>query len=144
MSAPKSVPSARLAELLVSAASHVSAPPAGGLVPAGIPVRDGRLHLGRLRGLLDGDGRLAVVAGFATGAWIGPPATSPPDLGRLTYRTDTSVDRRGRVLVDFRVCRWLAVTDTHAFEVVVVPADPGGLLIVPAEGFARRWEVIAR
>ena len=38
------------------------------LAPMGIPVRGGRLHLGRLRCLLDADVTVAVVAGFATRA----------------------------------------------------------------------------
>ena len=37
----------------------------------GIPVRDGRLSLGRLRGLLPRDETLEVVAGFALACWVG-------------------------------------------------------------------------
>src|SRR3954467_9901313 len=109
-----------LVQLLMNAAAQLSSldGPRRSLIPAGIPIRRGRLHLGRLRSLLDGHDRPAVVAGFAAAAWIGPPATTPPQLGRLAYRTDPSIDPRGRLLVDFRVRRWLAVSDTLAFEVV--------------------------
>lgn len=145
MSAPDSLPADRLAELLVSAAAHLTAPGAAGragFTPAGIPIREGRVHLGRLRTALDGHERVAVVAGFASAVWLGPPSAPPPQLGRLAYRTETTVDRRGRLLLDFRVRSWLAVADTLAFEVVVVAAEPAGLLVVPVEGFAQRWEVL--
>jgi hypothetical protein len=146
MSAPESLPTERLAELLMSAASQLTA--SGGarpaFMPSGIPIREGRLHLGRLRTWLDGHDRVAVVAGFASAVWIGPPTTAPPHLGRLAYRTETTVDRRGRLLLDFRVRSWLGVADTLAFEVVIVPAEGCGLLIVPVEDFSQRWEVIAR
>ena len=140
MSAPEDVPSPRLAEFLVSAAAQ-AAPATGALVPSGIPVRNGRLHLGRLRSTVGSGERLALIAGFATAVWIGPPAANPPPLGRLAYRSDTSIDARGRLVVEFRVRGWLAVADTRAFEVVVVAAD-GGLLIVPVEDFARRWAAV--
>jgi hypothetical protein len=39
---------------------------------------------------------------------------------------------------------WLAVADPMAFDVVIIPAIEGGLLAVPVEDFARRWEVISR
>ena len=68
----------------------------------------------------------------------------PPHLGRLAYRTETPVDGRRRLLLDFRVRSWLGVADTLAFEVVGVPSETGGLLIVPVEDFSRRWEVITR
>ena len=143
MSAPESLPAERLAELLVSAASRLTAPPCAAFTPTGIAVREGRLHLGRLRTLLDGHDRVAVVAGFASAIWIGPLTTPPPRLGRLAYRTESSVDRRGRLLLDFRARSWLRVADTLTFEVVLV-ADGGGLLIVPVEDFSHRWEVITR
>src|SRR5262245_21241042 len=57
----------RLAELLVSAAATLSSTaPSGaaGLAPAGMPVRQGRLHLGRVRHWLPADGGLVVLAGF--------------------------------------------------------------------------------
>lgn len=113
------------------------------LSPAGIPVRRGRLHLGRLRQMLGTAESIAVTAGFATAAWLGPSDATAPDLGRLAYRTETSVDGRGRVVLDLRVRAWLGVEDRMAFEVVAVPAPEGGLLVVPVEDFARRWEVIS-
>jgi hypothetical protein len=93
---------------------------------------------------LDGHDRVAVAAGFASAVWIGPPATPPPHLGRLAYRTETPVDRRGRLLLDFRVRSSLGVANTLLFEVVIVPAGVGGLLIVPVEDFSQRWEAITR
>ena len=147
MSAPESLPAERLAELLVNAASQLTASGGAarsGFTPTGIPIRDGRLHLGRMRTNLDGHARVAVVAGFANAVWLGPPATAAPNLGRLAYRTETWVDQRGRLLLDFRVRSWLAVADTSAFEVVIVAADTDGLLVVPVEDFSQRWEVIAQ
>jgi hypothetical protein len=136
----------RLAELLVTAASHLtsasSTRPA--LAPMGIPIRCGRLHLGRLRGLLESAEPVAVTAGFGTAVWLGSRDVSPPDVGRLAYRTETQVDNRGRVVLDLRVRAWLAVEDPMSFEAVAVPAEWGGLLILPIEDFARRWEVISR
>jgi hypothetical protein len=147
MSAPESLSAERLAELLVSAASHLTASGGsarGALTPKGFPIRDGRLHLGRMRTNLDGHDRVAVVAGFANAVWLGPPATAGPNLGRLAYRTETSVDPRGRLLLDFRVRSWLAVADTLAFDVVIVAAETSGLLVVPVEDFSQRWEVITQ
>ena len=113
------------------------------LSPTGIPVRRGRLHLGRHRHLLGTAESVAVTAGYATAAWIGPRDRSAPDLGRLAYRTETSVDGRGRVVLDLRVRAWLGVEHPISFDVVAVPAAEGGLLVVPVEDFARRWEVIS-
>ena len=126
----------------MSAVAQLTEPATGALAPCGTPVRNGRLHLGRLRPLLDGCDRPAVLAGFATAVWIGAPATNPPQLGRLAYRGDASIDARSRLIVDFRVRRWLSVADTQAFDVVIVPAALGGLLIVPIEDFARRWAAV--
>jgi hypothetical protein len=144
MSAPESLPTERLADLLMSAASQLTASGGGRrpFTPTGIPIREGRLHLGRLCRWLNGHDRVAVVAGFASAVWIGPPTTAPPHLGRLAYRTETPVDRRGRLLLDFRVRSWLGVADTLAFEVVIVPTEGGGVLVVPVENFSQRWELI--
>jgi hypothetical protein len=46
-------------------------------------------------------------------------------------------------VLDLRVRAWLGVEQPMAFEVVAVPAPEGGLLVVPVEDFARRWEVIS-
>jgi hypothetical protein len=146
MSAPDTVPADRLAELLVSAAAHLVTPgsPRAALTPAGIPIGRGRVHLGRLRSLLDGADALAVVTGFGTAAWLGPRTVAAPNLGRLVYRATTRLDGRGRVVLDARVRNWLAVADPLAFEAVIVPAPSGGVLVVPVDEFARRWEVITR
>jgi hypothetical protein len=100
----------RLAELLVTAASQLTSTTStrSALTPMGIPIRRGRLHLGRLRDLLEAGQPVAVTAGFGTAVWLGCPAAAP-DLGRLAYRTDTRVDGRGRVVLDLRVRAWLAV-----------------------------------
>lgn len=113
------------------------------LSPRGIPVRRGRLHLGRLRHLLASAESVAVTAEFATAAWLGPRDCSAPDLGRLAYRTETNVDGRGRVVLDLCVRAWLGVEHPISFDVVAVPAPEGGLLVVPVENFVRRWEVIS-
>lgn len=134
----------RLAELLVSAATELAEAPRARLAPMGIPVRDGRLCLGRLREELPGHGPLEVVAGFSTACWIGPTETRAPDLGRLTYRSRTGIDRRGRVMLDHRIRVWLAVEDANRFEVIVFPAERGGVLVMPVEDFPSRWEVISR
>ena len=133
----------------MSAAAQLSGPTRArsALTPAGIPVDRGRVHLGRLRQLLEvsaASDRVAVVAGFGTAVWLGPLAAANPNLGRLVYRAFTQVDARGRVVLDRRVRGWLGVADPMAFEVVIVPASPCGLLVVPVEDFAHRWEVIAR
>ena len=46
--------------------------------------------------------------------------------------------------MDRRARTWLAVGELNRFDVVVVPAPDGGLLVVPVEDFARRWEVLTR
>jgi hypothetical protein len=149
MSVPgESVPpsAARLAELLVSAATELSdttaAPSAVAL--SGAPVRSGRLNLGRLRSRLPITGPVAVVVGFATACWLGAPSESPPELGRLVYRTDARVDGRGRVVLVRRARAWLGVGDPASFEAVTMAASDGGVLVVPVEDFARRFEAVAR
>ena len=138
-------PPGGLAELLVSAAEHLSATPRSlDLTPAGVPVRDGRLSLARLSSELPAGEWLEVAAGFATACWIGPTGVRAPDMGRLAYRSRTRVDDRGRLSLDRRTRTWLAVGDLNRFDVVVVPAPDGGLLVVPVEDFARRWVVLAR
>lgn len=95
----------------MSAAAELAEAPRPDLTPTGIPVRDGRLTLGRLRELLARDETLEVVAGFATACWIGPPGAGAPDVGRLTYRSRTGIDQRGRVMLDYRVRARLSVAD---------------------------------
>jgi hypothetical protein len=145
-SPPSSVPPARLAELLVSAAATISEaadPSVGGLAPAGMPVRNGRLHLARVRQWLPVDDRLVVVAGFGTACWLGAPGDRPPDLGRHVYRSTATVDVRGRVVLDRRSRAWLAVGDPASFEAVVMPlASPAGLVVVPVEDYARRIDAL--
>ena len=146
MSAPDPVAAGRLAELLVSAAERLAAPtpPSVVLAPMGVPVRSGRLHLGRLRSLVAADVPLTVAAGFGTACWVGETGAVTPNLGRLGYRTTTVVDGRSRIVLDRRVRTWLAVEDERAFDAVTIPAPDGGILVVPVEDFARRWEVISR
>jgi hypothetical protein len=111
-----------------------------GLVPSGAPVQRGRVHLGRLRPHLPDTGLPVVVAvGFSSVCWLGPSGVLVPDLGRMTYRSETSVDRRGRVVLDRRVRAWLALDDPAAFEALLMPAPAGaGVLVVPVADFARR------
>ena len=81
---------AELAQLLMNAASHLSSLDGARrpLVPAGIPIRRGRLHLGRLRSCLDGNDTVAVALGFASAAWVGPPTErrAQPRSARLPQR----------------------------------------------------------
>ncbi len=135
---------ARLAELLVSAAAELTDAPRADLAPTGIPVRDGRVTLGRLRELLPRHESLEVVAGFAAACWVGSPGDRAPELGRLNYRGRSGIDRRGRVLLDHRARTWLNVEDPNRFDVVAFAPAAGGILIVPVEDFARRWAVISR
>ncbi len=145
MSALENLPSGELAELLVSAAARLTETASTSrLTPMGLPIRRGRLHLGRLRSLLDPTEPVVVVAGFASAVWLGSHTWPAPSLGRLAYRSETTIDDRGRVVLDLRVRAWLGVTDPMSFEVVTVAAEQGGLLVVPIDDFARRWEVIAR
>ena len=146
MSALEQLPDEHLAELLMSAATRLAdpGPTRTALTPMGIPIRRGRLHLGRLRQLLDTSAPLAIAAGFATACWIGPRQAAAPNLGRLGYRSETTMDARGRVVLDLRVRAWLGIEDPICFDAVAVPAEHGGLLVVPVEDFARRWEAISR
>lgn len=115
-------------------------PVVGGLLPPGSPVESGRVHLGRLRSQLP-TGRVTVLVGFASLAWLGDPeVTTPPDLGRMVYRSDVSVDRRGRVVLDRRARAWLAVADPASFDALVMTSPAGGVLVVPVEDFALRVE----
>lgn len=123
----------------MSAADELSAPgPQFDLAPAGIPVRDGRMNLARLRTMVPAGGWLDVVVGFDTVCWVGTPGQVHPDLGRLAYRTQTRVDARGRLSLDRRVRTWLAVADVNAFDAVAVSVADGALLVVPVEDFGRR------
>lgn len=135
----------QLAELLVSAATELAAsiPSTPTLTLPGAPVRSGRLSLGRLRRFVP-TGTATVVVGFGTAAWVGDPAESSPDLGRLSYRGEVTVDPRGRVVLDRRARAWLGVEDPSRFDAVALAAGEGGVLVVPVEGFARRFEAVAR
>jgi hypothetical protein len=86
----------RLVEAVMSAAETIGTPEVlGGLVPAGSPVVAGRVHLGRLRSRLPAADGVVVLVGFGSLAWLGTPDSTPPPLGRLVYRAEASVDRRG-------------------------------------------------
>jgi hypothetical protein len=131
----------RLVEAVMSAAAEL-APAGTPLTPPGVPVRSGRVHLGRLRAHLPTSGPVTVVAGFATVCWLGGPDECPPDLGRMVYRAETTPDRRGRVVLDRRARAWLAVAAPGEFEAVVMAAPLGGVLVVPTEDYARRSEAV--
>ena len=127
----------------MSAVETMGTPAVGGLVPVGVPVVSGRVHLGRLRSHLPVDGPVVLAAGFGTLVWLGGPGLSEPDgLGSMVYRREVAVDRRGRVVLDRQARAWLAVTDTMAFEALVMPAPGGGVLVIPVDGFARRVEAV--
>ena len=84
-----------------------------------------------------------VAVGVASAVWLGPPGAASPNLGRLGYRSESRIDERGRIVLDVRVRSWLGVADAAAFEVVAVSADPVGVLVVPVEDFARRWQALS-
>lgn len=132
-----------LVRLLVSLAAEVADASAPRRIPAllGVPVRSGRLHLGRLRPLVQsGPGDpVAFKVGFGLACWLGPDPGAAPGLGRLWSRGTVDVDPRGRLRLDRRVRAYLAVADPASFEVVPVSVD-GGVLLVPAEDFPTRWE----
>jgi hypothetical protein len=121
----------------MSAAAEL-APPGTVLMPPGVPVRSGRVHLGRLRPRLPASGPVGVVAGFGTVCWLGGPDATPPDLGRMVYRTEARPDGRGRVVLDRRARAWLAVDTPGEFEAVVMAAPAGGVLVVPTEDYGDR------
>ncbi|MCU1388070.1 MAG: hypothetical protein JWL72_1408 [Ilumatobacteraceae bacterium] len=145
MSAVQHTSPAQLAELLMIAASTLAEPDPnlGSVVPIGIPVRRGRLHLGRLHTLFETSEPVVVGVGFATACWLGRRGMPMPELGRLCYSTETDLDQRGRVVLDRRVRAWLGVDDPMCFDVVTAPTGDGGVLIVPVAGFAKRWKAIS-
>ena len=115
----------------------------GGLVPAGVPVVSGRVHLGRLRSQLPLETPVVLVAGFGSLVWLGGPDMSAPEgLGRMVYRCEVAVDRRGRVVLDRQTRAWLAVAEPASFEALVMSARTGGVLVVPVESFGRRVEAV--
>jgi Enoyl-(Acyl carrier protein) reductase len=123
MSAVHDTSPQQLAELLMIAAIQLADPdPSGGaLVPIGVPVRRGRLYLGRLRTLLDTTGQLTLGVGFATACWIGPPGATMPELGQLRYATNIEIEPRGRIVLDRRVRSWLANTFSKALAQQLAP-----------------------
>lgn len=115
------------------------------LAVVGLPVRSGRVCLGRQREAL-GPGacsEVAVVVGFETAAWVGRKDQSPPLLGRLCWHATSTLDGRGRVVLDRRARAYLAVEDPAAFHVVVLRPTGGGLLLVPTESVQRRLQAVA-
>jgi hypothetical protein len=71
-----------------------------------------------------------VVVGFGAACWLATLDMSEPDLGRLTYRAETTLDGRGQA--------WLAVADRGEFEALAMPARIGGVLVVLTDDFGRR------
>jgi hypothetical protein len=112
------------------------------LMPPGAPVSAGRVHVGRLRSRLPALGPVQVVVGFGSVCWLGGPDDRPPSLGRMVYRAEAGIDRRGRLVLDRRGRAWLAVADPGAFEAVVMPAPAGGVLVIPVEGFSGRLHAV--
>jgi hypothetical protein len=121
----------------MSAAAEL-APASATLTPPGVPVRSGRVHLGRLRSHLPAGDSVTVIVGFGTVCWLGGPDVVSPDLGRMVYRAGARPDRRGRVVLDRRARAWLAVETPGEFEAVVIAAPTGGVVVVPIEDYARR------
>lgn len=134
------VPNATLAELLMSAATALTEGPGGAsLAPVGLPVRRGRLSLGRLRAAF-GPGAcptVDVVAGFGNAVWLGRPGSEAPEMGRLVWRATAALDHRGRVVLDRRARLYLGVADPAAFVVAALRLA-AGLLLVPVDGYDQR------
>lgn len=127
----------------MSAVEAVEAPAGGGLVPVGVPVVSGRVHLGRLRSRVPTAGPISVTVGFGSLVWLGDPGAAP-DLGRMVYRTELRADRRGRLVLDRQARAWLALADPVSFEALVMPAPDAGVLVVPVDGFARRIAAVTQ
>lgn len=126
----------------MSAVETVDAPASAGLVPVGVPVVSGRVHLRRLRSRLRAERPITVAVGFGSLVWLGASDETEPVLGRMVYRTEVQADRRGRVVLDRQARAWLALPDPAVFEALVVPAPGGGVLVVPVDGFTRRVAVV--
>jgi hypothetical protein len=99
MSAFEHLPSGQLAELLMSAAAQLAEPGPSwaALASAGIPIYRGRLHLGRIRSLLDAAEPVTVLAGFSTGLLARAPRGDGPEPGvpRLPQRDPCQCSRPG-------------------------------------------------
>ena len=150
MSALEHVPQQRLAELLMSAVTRLAEPDSTtySLVPIGVPVRRGRLHLGRLQLMFNTTEPLNVAVGFATAGWIGARGVALPDprsarLSQCNRRRLTGTCGPRSSGPCLARCGWLGVADPMCFDVVLAPAPNGGLLIVPVDEFARRWQAIS-
>ena len=57
----------------------------------------------------------------------------------MVSRGETTIDGRGRAVLDRRTRAWLAVKDPTRFEVMLMPVGSGGVLVIPIEDFTRRW-----
>lgn len=124
----------------MAALAELSADRPGLVVPPGIPVREGRFSVGTLLDRLRGE--LSAVAGFATTLWVGPADASPPVVGPMPIRGSAHLSSKGRLFVDRRLRLWLDVADVALFDAVVLPADAGGIVIVPRERFFERVEAL--
>lgn len=122
----------------MSAAPELVATDAAEPVPVGVPVRSGRLSLGRVRRYLPASGPVLVLAGFGTACWLGSPDDAGPDLGRLVCRAEARLDGQDRLVLTRRVRSWLCVSDPALFRVELLPLHSGGVLVVPVEDMARR------
>lgn len=112
----------------------------GPVLHAAVPVRRGRVSLGRL-GPSVAPSRPAdvhLVAGLRSACWIGPPDARPPELGRLCHQTTATIDTRWRLSLDRHVRGYLGVVDPLDFDVVLVSLPTGGVLLVPVEDLEER------
>lgn len=118
--------------------SGACAPDGSALIPAGVPVRRGRVSLGYLGDPLRSSKDVDVVAGLRSACWLGVIGQCAPGLGRLSHRSLATVDSRRRVVLDRHLRAYLAVADADAFAVVLISLGNGGLLLVPTEDFDAR------
>lgn len=140
--------SAHVAELLVNAAAALTAAAdlTTAMTPLGVPVRRGRVALGRARHLLtdpaDPAVPVAVAVGFGTAAWLGAATAAAPSFGRLAHRETTTLDARGRLRLSARVRLWLRLPDPDDFALLLVPAPSGGVFAVPVDDLTARWAAV--
>jgi hypothetical protein len=81
------------------------------LIPAGVPVRRGRLSLRGVAPRLASSTTVDVVAGLRSACWLGAPGRAAPGIGRLSHRSVATIDDRRRVVLDRQVRAYLAVDD---------------------------------
>lgn len=105
----------------------------------------GKVHVRANRSHLASSRRIALVAQVGGLCWVGAPwMDCPTNVAGLVYPAESRfyVDR-GVVYLPVPVREWLAVADPDRFRALVVPAQEGGLYLVPLEGLDQRIGALA-